>query len=453
VRAAPEFGMANPTIAGMIGGGGTGLYTGTLPTPVVADDGNHSVTVTAYLSDDVTTTTSITTNNMSANSCGGTILSSNRGTPTSSTVTKYGTGSGTGTYVLDINPPVLNLKPITAQHSIKQGGNKVLHNVLVGGSAMTNYSLTDTGVGPVSNTATASGGDNFGPAGQRGGIAPDKHDMISLHLPCGCAVGDYNVDPANTLANSADLAGNPFPPVSSANTESWTVLPGESLEDDTTVVSELGPNLDYAEMTCFSTTLGGPAGNQKVNASPGTLHITATINTMGDCAGFGTITFTPYTPGGLAPVSLTIPAGFSFMTSGNSPAAHVFIGPAAKGFNLHYPVTLTEITLPNSAFINPGGDLQTLIVDLSAADLGLGKGVVPANNTIYVRAHARFSWGSVPLDGTRYTFSTSTSAILPGMPGPMTAGSSQDVYALPAVETTSYKACVDGNFTPQGPAK
>jgi hypothetical protein len=249
--------------------------------------------------------------------------------------------------------------------------------------------------------------------------------------------------------------GSPFPPISVTSTESWSVLPGEFLQDDTTVVSELGPNLDYAEMTCFNSTLGGPGGNQKVNASPGTLHLTATINTTGDCAGFGSITFAPTTPGGPAPVSLTIPPGFSFDANGGSPLAHIFTGPAAKGFDLHYPVTLTEVTglLPKSAiFISPV-DFQTVIVDISQLDLGFGKGVVPASNTIYVRAHARFSGLSLPADGTRYTFSTSTSAILPGMSVPMTVGSSQDVYALPAVETPSYRACVDGNFTTPGPAK
>jgi hypothetical protein len=128
---------------------------------------------------------------------------------------------------------------------------------------------------------------------------------------------------------------------------------------------------------------------------------------------------------------------------------------------LHYPDTLTEVVLPRLAFSNLLGDPQKLIVDLSQVELPdpnqagakLAKGVVPANNTIYVRAHARFSGLSLPPDGTRYTFSTSTSAVLPGMSVPMTVGSSQDVYALPAVETASFKACLDGNFTLPGPAK
>jgi hypothetical protein len=464
VFADPSYQELNPTRVAMeLSASGGASFTGTLPPqPPGSTDGIHTVTVHAYLSENVTTTTTVTKNNVGAGSqCSGPLISSSTENQPPVTVAKFGEGSATGNYTLDINPPVLTNKPVQSQPTVKQGGNKVIHNIVSGGSSQTNYTLVDTAVGPVGTKASAGGGDKFGPDNKGDGISPDKHNMVSIHLPCGCAVGDYAIDPPTTVVNSVDLLGNAFTPVASPGGVTFTTLPGEALQNDILVVSELPPTLDYAEMTCFSSTLGGPAGNQKVNASPGTLHITATINTTGDCAGFGTITFTPYTPGGLAPVSLTIPPGFSFADTGNSPPAHVFIGPAAKGFDLHYPDTLTEVIVPKTAFINPGGDLQTVVVDLSQVALPdpnqpgamLPKGVVPANNTIYVRAHARFSGLSLPGDGTKYTFSTSTSAVLPGMSMPMTVGSFQDVYALPAVETASFKACVGGNFTLPGPAK
>jgi hypothetical protein len=126
-------------------------------------------------------------------------------------------------------------------------------------------------------------------------------------------------------------------------------------------------------------------------------------------------------------VTLTLPDGFSFDTTGASPAAHVFVFDAANGFDYHYPQPNTEVTLPKAAFTKSG---QTVTIDLSSL------GDIPSSDTIYVRAHAVFTGGAVPADGTQYIFTTSTTSDLPGI-GSTTNTSTWTV--------TKSQACVDGN--------
>lgn len=337
--------------------------------------------------------------------------------------TKTASGSGAGSYILDINSPILTLQPDQAQSSVMQGEDKNVHNLLVAGSAGTAYTLIDTVTsGDLSYSNSANGTGTFGPGND--GIAPTEHDLVAVHIACDAPVGDYS---AAAVANTSDLGGNPFGQISSTTyvgppdggaTDTFTVTPGVFLEDQTAVVSELSG--DYAPMSCFTAATSG----RKVSTFPGSLHITAVLNTTGPCAGFATISG--------AVVTLTLPAGFSFDTTGASPAAHVFIVDATNGFDFHYPGP--EIALPKSAITGASG--QILTVNLSSVNLGQGPGVIPSNDTIYVRAHAVFSGGSVPADGTQYPFSTSTSANLTGI-GPSTAASSQTV--------TKSSACVNGN--------
>ena len=448
VRAAPEFGSSNPIIVEMTGGSAAGgAYTGSFPTPLSAVDGIRSVTVTGYVSEDVTTTTTLTTNNMSAASCGGSIITSTVAVPTSVTAKKFGTGSANGSYILDINAPGLTVKPVTSQPRVQQGGSKVIHNVLSNGSAKTNYTVVNTAAGPVGNTASAQGGDTFGPAGKGDGIAPDKHDMVSVHIPCNCAVGDYALDPIATVANTVDLLGNPFAPIPTATPDTFTVDPGLFLQSQTLVVSELPPVGDYSEMTCFSSTLGGSGTQRKVNLAPGSLHITATVKTTGPCSGFGMINNPK--------ISLTLPAGFVFADTGSSPVAHVFVGNSAPGFDLHYPVTLTEVTgsIPKSAISANG---PTVTVDLSSLKItsqsaGSVPGSIPSNYTIYVRAHAvpDPNLAAIPLDGTQYHFYTNVQADLPGIGTGLLAESYQDVTALPATAVPPAPVCVNGGVVSQ----
>jgi hypothetical protein len=417
---------ADPYNSTTLTGSGT-AYSGTLTTPTVGTDGFTTVTVTANVSESVTTCTTTDTSYWTAANGGGTQVGTTTtvGPTCGAGVPKTGTGSGTATYVLDINAPILTLQPDIAQPSVMQGGDKNVHNVLIGGSAGTSYTLTDT-VTSSDNTYsnTANGTGTFGPGSD--GIAPNEHSLVAVHIACDAPVGDYN---ATAVANTVDLGLIPFDQISSIDyagppaggaTDTFTVTPGVALEDQTAVVAELPPSGDYAPMSCFTAATSG----RKVTTFPGSLHITAVVNTTGPCAGFATISG--------AVVTLTLPSGFSFDTTGNSPAAHVFIVNAANGFDYHYPGP--EIALPKSAIT--GASTQVLTVNLSSVNLGQGVGVIPSSDTIYVRAHAVFSGGSVPADGTPYVFTTGTSATLTGV-GPSTAQSSQTV--------TKSSACVNGN--------
>jgi hypothetical protein len=416
----------NPS-TGLTGSGTT--FLGSLVTPTSGTDGTTTVTVAANVSEDVTTAISTDTSYWSAASCGGSQVGSTTTTSTTSgPVLKTGSGTGSGSYVLDINPPTLTLRPVGGQSTVLQGENKNIHNVLIAGSAGTSYTLTDTATGPFGYTTSADGSGTFGPG--KDGIAPDAHDTVGVHIACDAPVGDYT---ATAVANTVDLGLNPFDPISSVDTpldhppgyaqDAFTVEPGISLEDQTQVVSELPPSGDYAPMSCFTSTT---AKNGKVNTFPGSLHITATVNTTGPCAGFGTISGTV--------ITLTLPAGFKFDVSGASPAAHVFVGPAASGFDFHYPVTLAEVTslIPKPVVLG-----QTVTVDLSGLNLGQGAGVIPSSDTIYVRAHSVFSGSSLPADGTQYVFLTSTTSNLEGIGGSTTNSSSQTLTAL--------STCVNGN--------
>jgi len=421
VRVAPEFGARNPTIAGMTRDS-DGQYRGTLPTQTIAADGIHTVTVTAYVSEDVATTTSTTTKYMGGSSCSGTLIQSASSIPVTLLTQKYGNVSSTGSYVLDINPPTIALPSVQAQHSVPQGGNKFVRNIFVGGSASTPYGVTDTLAGPNGYVVSGPGADTFGPSGKGTGIAPDKHDTVAVHLTCDAPLGEYSVA---GVANTVDLAGNAFDPVAAAGADRFSVIQGQFLQDQTFVVSELPSSGDFAPMTCFSAT----TANKKVTALPGSLYLTATVNSTGNCSGF----FTIATPR----VSLTLPAGFSFANT-TGPKAQVFVGPAGSGFDLHYPQSLADVTglIPATAIVSSG---QTVTVDLSQMNLpqlNPSAGVIPSANTIYIRARAIFSGTSVPAPGTQYSFRTSATASLPGI-----GVTTSDSYEI----VTASSACVNGN--------
>jgi hypothetical protein len=402
-------------------------WTGSILGPPSGSDGDNTVTVNANVSETVTTCITTDTSYWTgSNGTGSQVGSTTTVEPACDAgVVKTGSGSANGSYVRDINPPTLTLQPNAAQPTVLQGEDKNIHNVLIDGSSEKAYTLTDTAFGPGGYTASAPGGGAFGKHSD--GIAPKEHDLVGIHIACDAPTGPYS---ASAVANTVDLGGNAFPPISSVDyagppaggaIDAFEVLPGQALESQTFVVSELPPNGDYAPMSCFTAQQSG----RKISTFPGSLHIAAVVNTTGPCAGFGTISGTT--------ITLTLPAGFSFDKTGNSPAAHVFVFPAAGGFDYHYPDPASEVTnlIPKPQVLG-----QTVTVDLSSLDLGGGAGVIPATDTIYIRAHAVFTGGSVPPDETQYSFNTSVTSTIGGV-GVTTASSSQIV--------TKSSACVDGN--------
>jgi hypothetical protein len=162
------------------------------------------------------------------------------------------------------------------------------------------------------------------------------------------------------------------------------------------------------------------------------------VNTTGPCSGFGTINNTK--------IYLTLPPDFVLADTGNASAAHVFVGRSDPGFDLHRPVTMTEVTgsIPKSSIAANG---QTVTVDLAGLTLpGQGTGLIPSNYTIYVRAHAVFdpNLTAIPANGTQYHFYTKVVADLPGIGTGIVAESYQDVVALPATAPLLAPFCADG---------
>jgi hypothetical protein len=215
----------------------------------------------------------------------------------------------------------------------------------------------------------------------------------------------------------------PFAPVVAADTTPFVVSPGLYVEDQTSVLAESPVDGSYAPMACFSS---APSG-RTVNTTPGSIYVTATVNTSGPCSGFSSMNN--------AAVSLILPPDFVLLNNGVSGKARVFVGPAANGFDLRDPQTLTDLTprLPKTAVTFSG---QTVTVDFSQIDIGFGLGVLPSNYTIYIRTHTAYSSEVLPADGTPYVFTTSTTAALPGI-GMVTNASSKTI--------TASSACVSGN--------
>lgn len=403
---------------------GGGAFSGSL-TPSTGADGSIPVTVSATVGDTITEHKVVTTVVWTGASCTGDIVSSTPVT-TDTPITKSNTGTGSGSYVLDVAAPVLTLHPVTSQPTVQQGQDKNIHNDLIAGSSGTAYTLTDTVTGPGDYTASANGSGTFNPA--KDGVAPSEHSTVGVKIACDAPVGIYT---ARAVASTVDLGGNPFSTIQSVDVpgsgnsggsavDTFTVTPGFSLLSQSLVVSELPPSGDYAPMSCFSSGTSG----RKVTTFPGSLHLTTVLNSTGQCAGITNISG--------ASVTLTLPFGFSFDVTGGSPAAHVFrIAAGSGGFDYHYPGP--ELVLPKSKISING---QTLTVDLSGVDFGLGVGVIPSADSIYVRAHAVFTGSTVPADGTQYVFQTGSSANLGG--NSILTASSQQVV-------TASQACVNGN--------
>jgi hypothetical protein len=182
--------------------------------------------------------------------------------------------------------------------------------------------------------------------------------------------------------------------------------------------------------SCFHN-LNGYATNNKLAQTPGTVHIATIITTGGICQNFDSISG--------ATASLTLPTGFSFLTTGKSPNAHIFVGSAGSSFDLHDGTPLTEVTGMPGVTQSISG--QTLTVSLSGLDLGSGPGVIPAADTIFIRAHASYTGPGAAASDSSFVFSTSATATLPGGIGTVTNNSTATIIGNPTAGCTA-----DGTF-------
>jgi hypothetical protein len=343
------------------------------------------------------------------------------------------TGKASADYVTDQSAPtltILSYAPGPVDPSpipqVTAGEAITVHTQLDDGSSGTPFTVTLTASGP--GTLAFTDSDTFGgPSGAKdNGKAPTKNNLIALQTSCSTAPGIYTM---KVDADTQDLCGNAFATITkdpasthdglSGNDTSGTfeVLPPVSLSTITHVISEF-PTGDYGTDQCFTSI----AARKKLTNNPGSLHIAAIVTSTvpGDCSDL-----TISNP----QIVLTLPAGFSYLLTGNSPAAHVFIGSGA-GFDLHYPAGFTEVT--DSAGIVVNGN--TITIDLSKVDVGQGPGVIPTGLTIYARAHAIYSGPGAPASNATFSFSTAASA----NNGTLTASNSEDIVGNPS------GGCVDG---------
>lgn len=382
--------------------------------PVRPEGGPYTVTVDATATDGNTTT-----------SCTG---ASQSPTKTSSTSTKYVTDEVAPTVRVASYSPNPDPNPIP---QITAGSSIALNVKLKDGSSGTPYSFeleaynaTDT-IGP----APLSGFSFDGPNGPNDdGKDPIENSRdIALQTSCTTPPGIYTM---RLETNTEDLCGNPFaaivmdpagttgqnpPPASQGNNPSGTfeVLSPVELSTVTHIIGPLPPNGDYSFEQCF-TTKGNP---KKLIVNPGSAHIAAVVNaTVPDTCEEASITNPT--------IKLTLPAGFSFYLTGGSPAAHVFVGEAAA-FDFHDPETDGLLEVTDAALIS-GQLTQTITVDLSNVDVGFGPGQIPTSDTIYVRAHTRYT-GSDPTPHGQFTFLTEA-----GIGAVMTASDTEKLQANPA---------------------
>jgi hypothetical protein len=92
----------------------------------------------------------------------------------------------------------------------------------------------------------------------------------------------------------------------------------------------------------------------------------------------------------------------------------------------------------------------TLTVDLSAVDFtslgGSSGGVLPASDTIYMRAHTKYT-GSNPGPDATFNFQTTTNATLTGV-GTTSNTSNRTIVANPTVPISGGTCNADGIIVP-----
>lgn len=398
-----------------------GLCSGTIS---VGSEGINTVSIVANLTDGNTTT-----------SCSG--GTSPTASPTAST--KYALDEQAPTLTIQAYSPAPTGTP--ALPTINAGDSLTVQTQLTDGSSGTQFTLKFSGymdsttIGPFSDT------DNFtGPSGNNDdGIAPTNNNTIALKTACDTPGGTYT---AKVEADTKNLCGGDYAAIiadpakthggDSGNDTSGTfrvVGAPPPLHDQTLVLSEF-PTGDYGIDQCFTNQL--QSHPSKVVNDPGTVHIASIITaTPPSCADT-----TPSNTFSNTMITLDLPSGFAWYRTGNSPLAHVFVGQPSTpppGFDLHSGYPLTEVT--SSAQINQVS-LTEATVDLSSVDVGLGPGVIPDDDVVFVRAHAIWAL-STPAgpDGT-YTFTDSVTATI----------GSQSYDASSSVDITSNPTCVNSGF-------
>jgi len=141
----------------------------------------------------------------------------------------------------------------------------------------------------------------------------------------------------------------------------------------------------------------------------GSEHTALTISFAGQCVGQSTAN--------LGDATLTLPTGFAFDKTGASPQVHWFQGPAATGFDLHYPVGYTEKTAKPAISVSE----QTATVHLS------GLGTIPTSDAVYLRAHIKWVGPGTPPSHNTFTDTIQATAFNGDTSAATTATATYDV--------------------------
>jgi hypothetical protein len=390
---------------GPLAGTNPGTFTGSL---TEGSEGKTTVTVTANASESVSTQTDTTLKHWGTiavpnTDCSGSPLTTDAtvpGTPVLSS--RDGSANDSNSYLIDKIGPTATI--FNNPPTISQTESEIVHIKISDGSAGMPWSVTVTATGPSANQITTSDSDTFGTSPD--GIKKETNaGPITLPTACDTPIGDYTV--AATV-DTQDLCGNLYDTINLVG-DPFAVTSGTILAAQTGVLSQLTSG-EYGIDQCFVDSVKQAGKKVIVNNTPGSVHIDTLVTSAGTCAGLGTIsgvTLTLQLPD-LVPDG-TGTAGFSYEVTGASPNAHIFVGDGSGGIDLHDGTPLTEVT-DQVAQVRSG---QTITIDLSGLDLGSGPGVIPASDTIFARAHARFNAttkNGQPLPDTAFKFSSSATA-------------------------------------------
>lgn len=412
--------------------------TGSLGTPGAGNDGKITVNFTADATETRTQQNQTVYQDYDANNCAaGHELGAPQVVTNSTTVTHPAATQQTAstTYLLDLDPP-------TVTHSIdtnlvQQNGVVNYDISMMAGSDSANYGATALATNS-SNLSAGPDSDTFGTSATSNGIAPTKVEAVALPITCDATPDTYTTD---AKVDTYDLCGDAFAAVHSSSPndsdhqfEVTADLTCAAVTNDAVVTAPLpdvppDPNdaTGYTTVECFTSHQTGHGKNpNKLVAYPGTLHVGVVVTTD---EGDGTCTETV----NATSIGFTLPDDFDYLSTGRSPAVHLFFGDGSGGFAYHSGLPLIGIDplLPDGAIVIND---KNMTIDLTGLDLGCGAGKLPKGRTLYARAHVKMTGGIETDEDEIFTSHVSI------------GGSKDDTWTV--VENPT-QGCVDGQLVPE----
>jgi hypothetical protein len=328
-------------------------------------------------------------------------------TPSAPVVTMHTspTGMNSAMYYLDIEGPnfvggsggteIANPDP----SAIDLGDSVDLNVKIAKGSACTYFDLNGYTLPALSTSPQTLLGEQFastaGCPALNGGVAPDYTNAAALAFPTSCEDDDAGSYELFVGAATKDLCAdaNGIADFPSPDGLPFTLVGSTDLDGKAKVLAPIGPYNAYAHVKCFNVQAGPTTRKGKkegiANTNPGTLHIAELVR-FNSC---GTTD-----PVGEIKLLLKVPSPWKYLMTGNSPAAHVFVGPCGAGkacsIDLHNPTidpNWTEITNEAGMEIEVLGTGERLFKITIPASLE----ILP-DQAVYARAHVFYDSPDVP---------------------------------------------------------